>query len=79
MDGLTSLAGNSFGNSVFERFVAPYLREDKIIVEFPEYVRNVAIGFVQGFISQLGVEEFKKHIEVRGNPVFVSKFYERLE
>lgn len=76
---LSSLAGNSFGRSTYDSFVEPYINSKKIIVEFPEQIERVAIGFVQGFIYKLGPKEFKRKIEISGNPNFVKQFLERLE
>ena len=76
---LTALAGNEYGREIFDTFVEPKMNYGKIVVEFPENIRMVAIGFVQGFIYKLGVQGFKEKVEIKGNPLFVEKFLSRLE
>ena len=76
---LTSLAGNSFGREIFDDFIDINTLSKKTILVFPDNIERVAIGFVQGFISKVGPENFKKLFELEGNPKFIKSFWDRIE
>jgi len=46
---LSCIAGNSFGREICENQVLPKLiKGEEVVIEMPEHVRAVAIGFMQG-------------------------------
>jgi len=60
---ITFLAGNGLGRDICEKQIAPILiGEKKLIIEIPEHVKGVSIGFVQGL--KHGLMEYDENIEV---------------
>lgn len=46
---LPCIAGNSLGRDICEMQVLPYLQKgEEVIIEMPEHIKSVAIGFMQG-------------------------------
>lgn len=78
-EDLNSLAGNSYGREVFTEFVNINTISEKTILVFPNNIERVAIGFVQGFISEVGPEKFRELFEIEGNSKFVKSFWERVD
>lgn len=76
---LRALAGYSYGKYLFETFVEPKMNKGKIVVTFPDYIDMVAVSFVQGFISKVGIEVFNNQFEIKGNPEFTERFLVRVD
>ena len=77
-NALTGLAGNPFGQSIYQKQVAPYLNPDQInIIAFPENIEDVAISFIQGLfkdiINQYGYEKVKQMIDIEAKDPFSKK------
>ncbi len=78
-NGLSRLAGNIFGEKIFREQVKDYIDyKNKIIIKFPEYIKDVAISFVQGFTNEIlkniDKSEFREYFEIEGNEKVVNKF-----
>lgn len=79
-NSLSRLAGNSFGNQIFNDQVKDRIDySTKYTIEFPNEIEDVAISFVQGFISQIvkdvGIERLFDVIEINASTKVKDKFY----
>ena len=58
---ITSLAGNSYGKTIFNEQVGDIDFQQSYNIIFPEQIINIATSFIQGFF-----EEFVKEIGISG-------------
>lgn len=76
---ITRLAGNTFGQDIYNKQV-----KDKVdfkginIIVIPNYIEDIAISFVQGFMCEIleciSKDEFNKHFIIEANDKIVNKF-----
>lgn len=67
---LSCLAGNPYGKSVYDDQVKGKLDfKCKNIIEFPSYIDDIAISFIQGFfkniVKEMGLGAFMDNVEIR--------------
>lgn len=78
---ITRLAGNPYGKKVYNEQVKGKFNYDKInIIVFPKTIEDIAISFVQGFISELlenlTIDTLLEHIEISASDKVKNKFYQ---
>lgn len=65
---LTSLAGNKFGVSEFEKQIKEVKYENKYKIIFPDRIRYIATSFIQGFfqkfVETIGISGIEEKVEV---------------
>lgn len=81
---LSGLAGNPFGQSIYDQQVSPKMQIDKLnVIVFPEHIEDVAISFIQGFFKKLmneyGIERLRGMVDIEARDDFVvSKIWENI-
>lgn len=80
---ITRLAGNQLGERIFNEQVKEEIKyDDRNVIKFPDFIDNVAISFVQGFVKEIleniTLEEFNNKIEVKGKERVVENFMKSL-
>mgnify|MGYP000980436476 CR=1 FL=1 len=55
LEELTHLAGNEFGRFICSNQILPFINENdkEIVIELPNHIEGVSIGFIQGLKSIL--------------------------
>lgn len=77
---ITRLAGNPYGKKVYEEQVKNIFDfNDKNVIIFPNTIEDIAISFVQGFISEI-LEKIDRdmlfdHIEIEATEKVKDKFF----
>lgn len=65
---LTSLAGNQFGKSEFQKQIKNVQYEGLYTIHFPDRIRNIATSFIQGFFQEfvecLGISGIIEKVEI---------------
>ncbi|MCX0370217.1 hypothetical protein LIZ77_05460 [Clostridium perfringens] len=76
---ISRLAGNSFGKDIYEKQAKDKIDFDGVnIIVIPDTIEDIAISFVQGFISEIlekcDLNSFSEHFKIEGNKKVVEKF-----
>lgn len=76
---ITRLAGNDYGEQIYKEQIAPVMDlEKKNIIVIPDYIRGVAISFVEGIMKSLpetvSRKEFYKYFAVEANSRVEARF-----
>lgn len=83
-DELTGLAGNPFGQTIYQKQIAPYFKPEQInVIVFPDHIEDVAISFIQGLFkdiyNQYGYDKLKNIIEIKAKDSFLEhKIWENI-
>ncbi len=66
---LTSLAGNQFGKSEFNKQIQNVQYEDCYELSFPDRIQNMATSFIQGFFQEFvrcfGISGIEEKVEIK--------------
>ena len=67
---LSCLASNPYGKTIYDEQVRGRLDSNKKnIIEFPSFIDDIAISFIQGFfkniVKEMGFGGFMKKVEIR--------------
>lgn len=81
---LVALAGNPFGQNIFNEQVLKKINDDDdVVIEFPPQIIRIASSFVQGFMNywmnKYGIQEILKKVTiVTGNDKLTQSFYDNM-
>lgn len=73
------LVGEGTGKKLYDTYFRPNIDGNKVIINFPKNVENIAIsvvmGIKEGLLEDRIFEEFSNRFEINGNKNVVEKFY----
>ena len=68
---ITSLAGNKYGQKVFEEQVKNVSCDEKYTIIFPNQIEDIATSFIQGFFQQfvmeMGIYGIEKNVQIESS------------
>ena len=71
---ISNLTGNKYGRNEFDRQVKDNIEYDKkVILHFPDNIRNIASSFIQGFfdamVKEIGITGIESSIDMTSNSI----------
>lgn len=77
---ISNLTGNKYGRNEFDRQVKDNIAYDKkVILHFPDNIRNIASSFIQGFfdamVKEIGINGIESSVDMTSNSIPSIKEY----
>lgn len=77
---VSNLTGNKFGRNEFDRQVKDSISYDKkIILHFPDNIKNIASSFIQGFfdamVKEIGINGIENSVDMTSTSIPSIKEY----